>query len=208
MGRNQAKSNMDGQVMEEGPQLEALTRRLAECPADFLAEPRRGAAGVVQVAAVVADLLADWGGPALTPTQAAVFRVADAPRQANWLRLVLVACWLWRDPWFVQRRPSTLAAFKFLAEDLGGLAQWVQAPQCVLDPDRREELTRACLKALGLYPKGETPVQALDRLNTLDSVERQRVIQAAREAEARSRAIRDAMAAKAAQEAADKWTRE
>ena len=41
----------------EGPPLEALTRRLAECPADFTAEPRVGAAGQVQVAAVVGDLI-------------------------------------------------------------------------------------------------------------------------------------------------------
>jgi hypothetical protein len=194
--------------MEEGPQLEALTRRLAECPADFLAEPRRGAAGVVQVAAVVADLLADWGGAPLSPAQAAAFQVDDTARQVNWLRLVLVACWLWHDPWFRQRRPSAVAALKFLVEDLGKLAMLVKAPQCVLNPDRREELARAGLRALQLYPKGETPAQALDRLNTLDSVERQRVVQAARDAEARARAVREAMVAKAAQEAADKWTRE
>ena len=197
--------------MEEGPQLEALTRRLADCPADFLAEPRRGATGAVQVAAVVSDLLADWGGAALSPAQAGVFQVADTPRQANWLRLVLLACWLWHDPWFRalrERRPSPAAALRFLAKDLGGLASLVQAPQCVLDPDRREELARLCLKALELCPKGETPAQAQDRLNALDSVERQRVVQAARSAEARSRAVREAMTAKAAQEAADKWSRE
>ena len=194
--------------MEEGPQLEVLTRRLAECPPDFLAEPRRGAAGEVQVAAVVADLLADWGNAALSPAEAAVFQVADTPQQVNWLRLVLLACWLWSDPWFVQRRPTPEAALKFLTKDLSGLAPLVPAQQCVLDPDRREELARLGLKALGLCPKGETPAQAQDRLNALDSVERQRVIQAARSAEARSRAVREAMAAKAAQEAADKWSRE
>jgi len=194
--------------MEEGPQLEVLTRRLAECPPDFLAEPRRGATGEVRVAAVVADLLADWGNAALSPAEAAIFQVADTPQQVNWLRLVLLTCWLWREPWFVQRRPAREAALKYLAKDLSGLASLMQAQQCVLDPDRREELARLGLKALGFCPKGETPAQAQDRLNALDSVERQRVIQAARSAEARSRAVREAMAAKAAQEAADKWSRE
>ena len=190
--------------MEAGPLLETLTRRLAECPADFLAEPRRAATGGVAVAAVVADLLTDWGGAPFSPAQAAVFQNGSA----NWLKLVLVACWLFHDPWFGRQRRSTVAVLQFLARDLGGLAQCVQAPQFVLDPDRREELARLCLNALGLYPHGETLAQAQDRLKTLDSVERQRVVRAARKAEARSQAIRDAMAAKAAQEAADKWTRE
>jgi len=194
--------------MEAGPQLEVLTRRLAECPPDFLAEPRRGGAGVVQVAAVVADLLADWSAPALTPAQAAAFQAAASQAKVNWLRLVLLACWLWHDPWFVRRAPSAQAALTCLSKDLAGLAKLVPAPQCVLDPDRREELARLCLKGLGLHPEGETPAQAQDRLNALDSVERQRVIEAARSAEARSRAVREAMAAKAAQEAADKWSRE
>jgi uncharacterized protein YoxC len=61
---------------------------------------------------------------------------------------------------------------------------------------------------LGLRPGGESESQALDRLTTLNTAERQRVIRAAREAEERARAIREAMAKKAAEEAADKWTRE
>lgn len=194
--------------MDNGPLLETLTRRLAECPADFLAEPRLGQKGAVQVAAVVSDLIAELGGEALTQVQASVFAVKEADQQRNWLRLVLVACWLLHDPWFLQRQPIATSALKFLSEGLGSLAEWVKAPQCVSDPDRREELARLCLKALGVWPRGETPAQAQDRLNTLDSVERQRVIRAARQADARARAIREAMAQKAAQEAADKWTRE
>ena len=194
--------------MDEGPLLEALTRRLAECPADFLAEPRRGGQGAVNVAAVVADLLTDLGGPVLTPAQAAVFEVKGAAPARNWLNLVLVACWLLHDAWFLQHPPAAVLAHRFLVEGLSELAQWVKAAHCVADPDRREELARTCLNALELRPKGETAAQAHDRLSTLDSVERQRVIRAAHEAEARAQAIRDAMASKAAQEAADKWTRE
>jgi hypothetical protein len=44
-------------MKEEGPLLETLTRRLSECPADFLAEPRIGARGRVHVGAVISDLL-------------------------------------------------------------------------------------------------------------------------------------------------------
>ena len=41
----------------EGPILEALTRRLAETPEEFLTEPRVGNVGQVHTAAVVGDLL-------------------------------------------------------------------------------------------------------------------------------------------------------
>jgi hypothetical protein len=196
--------------MEEGPLLETLTRRLAECPADFLSEPRVGAAGQVRVAAVVADLLADLGGLPLTPEQAAAFDMSGGAQERNWLRLVLLVAWLLHAPWFVERgsAAAAAAAFTFLQTGLTKLAEVVKAPQCLSDPDRREELARLCLQALGLRPAGETDAQAQDRLRTLDTVERRRVISAARTAEARARAIREAMAQKAAQETADKWTRE
>jgi hypothetical protein len=76
------------------------------------------------------------------------------------------------------------------------------------DPDRREELVRVCLAELGLRPRGETVAQAMDRLNTLDSVERKRVVDQTREAEARARQIREAMARRAAQEAAARYSPE
>ncbi len=60
-------------MKEEGPPLETLVRRLADCPNDFLAEPRIGPAGVVSVPAVVADLLRDLGGLSFSAPQAAPF---------------------------------------------------------------------------------------------------------------------------------------
>jgi hypothetical protein len=195
-------------MMEEGPLLETLTRRLAECPADFLAEPRIGSAGAVHVAAVVSDVLRDLGGAPLTVDQAAAFQATDAKKHRNRLSLVLIACWLLHDSWFVRQERFAAPAQEFLSLTLSELASVVKAPQCVTEPDRREELARLCLRQLGLRPAGETEAQAQDRLTTLNTAERQRVIRAAREAEARAREIREAMARKAAEEAADKWTRE
>jgi len=54
----------------------------------------------------------------------------------------------------------------------------------------------------------QSVAQAQDRLTTLNSAERARVLQAARAAEERARQIRAALVSKAAQESADKWTRE
>jgi hypothetical protein len=192
----------------EGPLLETLTRRLAECPAEFLAEPRIGAAGVVSVAAVVSDLVHDLGGPRPTPAQLAAFQPKNARQHRNWLGLVLVACWLLHDPWFRQRPGLGAAAVDFLTSGLSHVAGLAQAPRFVSDPDRREELARLALQHLGLRPAGETEAQAADRLSTLDTVERDRVQRAARQAEERAQAIRAAMAKQAADEAAAQYSRE
>jgi hypothetical protein len=95
-----------------------------------------------------------------------------------------------------------------LSNGLLELAKLNKAPQFVTDPDRREELVRMTLNQLGLRPQGETVAQAQDRLITLSTTERQRVLRAARAAEERAREIRTAMATQAAREAADKLSRE
>ncbi|MBI3243525.1 MAG: hypothetical protein HYZ49_14675 [Chloroflexi bacterium] len=192
----------------EGPLLETLTRRLAECPADFLAEPRLGRAGAVHVAAVVADLIRDLGGEPLTQQQVAAFQSSNARLDRNRLRLVLVTCWLLRDSWFTNRQQFSKRALNFLVDGLTESAKLTPAPNFVNDPDRREELSRLCLSALGLRPAGETLAQAQDRLSTLDTAERQRVMTAARAAEERAREIRRKMAEEAAREAEMKTMRE
>jgi len=76
------------------------------------------------------------------------------------------------------------------------------------DPERREELTRTMLARFGYLPAGETAAQAADRLAAISASERRRLLEASRAAEQRAREIREALARKAAQESADKWTRE
>jgi hypothetical protein len=195
-------------MRDEGPELEALTRRLAECPAEFLAEPRTAGAGFVHVEAVVSDLLRDLGGDPLDEAGAALFRADRPDRGRNRLRLVLVAAWLLHDPWFVDRGRLAGAARPFLVAGLDALAALVDAAKCVSDPDRREELARRALAALGLRPAGETPAQAQDRLTTLDSVERNQVIATARSVQEQARKVWEALRKKAAEEAAAKVSRE
>lgn len=198
-------------MQEEGPQLETLTRRLSECPADFMMEPRTiEGIGQVEVAAVVYDLLRDLGGRPLTKKEADTFKVSNpkSKDERNHLRLVLIASWLLHDIWFRSRGRFADQAFELLTNGLKEVAKLVDPPKFVSDPDRREELARLCLKGLGLRPAGESIAQAQDRFTTLDSAERVRVVQAAREAEKRARLIREEMARKAAEEAAANYGRE
>jgi hypothetical protein len=173
-----------------------------ECPAEFLAEPRVHDTGVIEVPAVVSDLLCDLGNqPLKSDTLTASRAGEDRVATRNRLRVVLVAAWLLHDGWFVERRVGP-RALPLLQEGLDEMARVVPADRCVSDPDRREELVRTCLLGLGLRPAGETADVAQDRLTTLSSAERARVVQAARAAEERARKVREELARKAAAEAA------
>jgi hypothetical protein len=193
-------------MTEEGPDLASLVHRLAECPPEFLEEPRIGDKGRVVVAAVVFDLLADLGGTGEADVQLPF--VAADPSDRNALRIVLVSSWLLRDDWFRARGGLAARAHGFLVEEPQLLAQVVDAERFVTDGERREELVRHVLARLDLRPRGESEEQAVDRRTSLDSVERRRLIVATREHEERAARVREELAKKAAAEAAAKATRE
>lgn len=191
----------------EGPILESLTRRLAETPEEFLAEPRIGQTGRAHVAAVVGDLLRMFSAsPGVD--QLSAFTGSDPRRDRNRLSVALLLCWLLSEDWFRRTKLDGGKVLQLLDAEARELAGQVAARKFVTDPDRREELARLALARLGFRPAGETLAQAQDRLTTLNSAERARVMKAAQVAEQRARQIREALARKAAEESADKWTRE
>jgi hypothetical protein len=191
----------------EGPSLEALTRRLIETPAEFLAEPRIGKRGVVDVAAVVWDLLRDFGGDPPADAELQRYRPtgAKAAEHRNRLRLVLIASWVLHDVWFRGKKELAPVASQLLDQTIGQLEEYLDVDRLLNDPDRREELVRRSLAGLGLRPAGETLAQASDRLQTLDSAERERVLRESAAAERRAQQIREAMAKAAAQETANRY---
>lgn len=190
-----------------GPPLETLLRRLADTPPDFLDEPRIGASGQVSVAAVVNDLLARGPGRA-TRQELQPFDSRDPGADRARLMMALVMSWLLADDTFQAAGLARADLLRVLDETAGELAVLAPATKYLQDPERREELARVVLARLGLRPQGETPEQAADRLSALSASERQRLLQASRAAEARARAIREALVRKQAEDSADKWTRE
>lgn len=190
-----------------GPLLEALTRRLAETPPDFLDEPRIGSKGQVSVPALVNDLLAKYGARA-TVAALQSFHGQDAKEDRNRLALVMQIVWLLADDSMVNAGIPQKDLLRVLDETAGELAAENSAVKYVEDPERREELVRLTLKRLGLRPAGETEAQATDRLAAISAGERRRLLQASRAAEERARAIREALVRKQAEASADKWTRE
>lgn len=198
-------------MKESGPQIDALTHRLAECPPDFLETPgntqmNRGStpSAVIDVGAIACDLMRQMGVEDPASLATSIHRFGMKRQQ-----LISITVWLLSDSWFVKRKEYASAIGKLLvSEDFEELVQIVRPEQVIGDPDRREELARICLRELQLRPKGESETEAKDRLTTLDSVERERVVRKTRAAEARARQIREKMAEQAAQEAAARYSRE
>jgi hypothetical protein len=193
-----------------------LTHRLAQAPPSVLDKPRIVSLepGIVSTAAVVSDLLLELGGSMLSQESCDAFLRHFRSGSHNLLQVAQVACYLCHDRWLSElatKGPVTDIPSKltdFLVDGLADLAKLAKAPYFLEDPEGREEMARLVLSALGLLPEGETEAQARDRLAALDSVERARLTEKTREAQKRAREIREAMARKAAEEAASKMTRE
>ena len=190
-----------------GPNIETLTRRLVDTPPDFLDEPRIGKAGRVAVAALVNDLIARYG-KRLTERELSRFEADKPGPDRNRLALVMITVWLLDDRWFLSAQVAPADIARVLDETIGDLATTTAANKFVSDPDRREELARMILAHLDFVPQGETPAQATDRLSSISTTERRRLLEASRAAQQRAREIREALIKKAAEESADKWTRE
>ncbi len=199
-----------------GPEIDSLTHWLTDCPSEFYQLPiRSGRAGresmvdatdvPIDVVAIASDHLRDLSLPSAEIQKAGN---AIAKMTGTEQRMVAIAVWLLREPWLMGQTQLGSQVVRLLSGELRELACTINPVSTVTDPDRREELARLCLSKLGLRPAGETTEQARDRLNTLDSVERIRVVSQTREAEARARAIRQAMAKKRAQEAAARYSPE
>ncbi len=190
-----------------GPPLESLVHRLAETPREFLDEPRMQGRGQVAVAALVHDLMVRLGH---VPDDDFLtgFDAGGGDSHRNRLSLVAVLVWLLADEWFAEHRELTTDLSGLLTDSAALLAEGTSVERYISDPDRREELVRTTLAAFGCRPAGETSQQAIDRLTAVSGTERRRLLQASRAAEERAKAVREALVRKAAQESADKWTRE
>lgn len=194
-------------MQNTGPALEVLIHRLADIPAELLAEPRIGDTGAVHVAALVNDVLALHGARA-TLASLAPFIPGATGSHRHRLALVMITAWLLADEWFIGAAIAQADLLRVLDRTVDELSQWASAHKYVEDPERREELARMVLARLGFRPAGESEHEATDRLAAVSGFERRRLLEASRTAEQRAADIRAALARKAAEESADKWSRE
>lgn len=190
-----------------GPPLQCLVARVADCPVDFLDEPRIGNSGQLEIAALVYDCLRAVGYRA-SAAELRDFTGQEAGADRKHLQLAALCVWLLGYEWFRSIWLDGEALLTLLRTDMAALAKSSRVDKCLHDSERREEFARFVLARLGYRPEGESEAQATDRLSALSSLERQRLLKESQAAEQRAREIREALAQKAAAEAADKWTRE
>ncbi|WP_288380569.1 hypothetical protein [uncultured Massilia sp.] len=190
-----------------GPALETLTRRLLDTPAEFLDEPRIDNSGTVAVPALVHDLMRLHGHRA--PARWLDGLGGAQPRaRRNRLAVMMVLCWLLADEWFLAQGLPRDALYSLFENEAGQLAQATPAHNFVQETGAGEELVRVALAHFGYRPADESLEQAQDRLAAVSAAARRRLLDASRAAEKRAREVREALARKAAEESADKWTRE
>jgi len=191
------------------PPLTELLRWMAEMPAAFRGEPEGFGQGKTRVRAVVADLFATFFGQVPDSATLDAFTPADSSdAEHNRLRWVLAAAHLLWHQSFREQPPSQPGAQRLLIQEMAVLAAVVSVDKLDTEQERREELIRRTLRIFARTVAGETPNESADRFKQVDSVERRRVLTAAAERERRTRKVREAMAKKAAQEAAAKVSRE
>jgi hypothetical protein len=195
------------------PPMAALLRHLADAPLDWLATPELVRSPGVRVSALLADCLDALAATPLSDAEAAPFEGSDKSSLGR-LRLTLLSVWVLhqaelqsalRDRMNAPRRAALLA---FLNDDLARRAAHLSAERVVDSSEGREELVRQLLSGLDLLPADESATAFAYRLKARDSIEQAQLVAAARSAEERARKLREAMARKAAEEAAMKYNRE
>lgn len=196
-------------MLVEGPTLAVLLRHIAERPPAVRADAEGTVEGAVaRPRAVVADLYARLGRTATPALLDALVATARTPAERNRLAWVLAAAHALDGAVQPGALPDGGGLDRFFTEELAQLAAHIQIARLDADEERREELARRSLRAVGMRPAGETTAEAEDRLKQVDSIERARLLTEAAERERRAREVREAMAKKAAEEAVPKVGRE
>jgi len=196
--------------MNEGPSLEAMMDRLAAIPAVFTEDFNKAGSshsGPV-LTDIVNDLLLDTGDRPISPDE--IKTLESSAGKKNYQRLIAILCHIYHDPFFIENRPAAgLIRKLFFSQKLPALGAVIDNENTFIsDPDRREELCRLALISVNMFPRGEDEKRAKERLATLDSIERKKILDKTREAQQRAREIREAMLRKEAEEAASKMSRE
>ncbi|HAE38143.1 MAG TPA: hypothetical protein DCG57_05820 [Candidatus Riflebacteria bacterium] len=185
------------------PTISEMIHHIKRCPPEFLAPPLLRGRGEINTEALVNDIFRVLSGKPAAPKKIELSPERRSPAE---LSLIQICCWALSHPFFRQIDSGWLNDLFW--SQLTGIAALVKTELWVTDEERAEELARMILKCCGYVPAGETPEEALDRFDSVNTVKRMKVIEETRAANERAQAIRRQMAEQRAREAANVYGRE
>lgn len=126
----------------------------------------------------------------------------------NHWRTIHISIWLLSHRNFINSAFIEEKLFNFWFEELSEASQYVKFKEWISDDERAEEMVRLLLHCCEIIPDGENYDEAADKLCSLSSADRQKVLKQSYEANERIMNIKREMAEKKAREAANTYGRE
>lgn len=196
--------------MDKGPSISYIDLRLSEIPPIFIDKPEI-IDGFTTTSIILSDLLYEIEGRPLSRIETDKF-FNPIKSDINHLKIIQIICYILNDNWFrnyFKSNKNKINSIKsFLFTYLTEYSKINKAERFVYDGEGREELSRLLFKSLSLIPEGETENEAKDRLVSIDSIERKKVIELSKQSQKRIKELREALERKEAEEAASKMSRE
>jgi hypothetical protein len=126
----------------------------------------------------------------------------------NHWRAIHISTWLLSHQDFRDIPNFENKLYNFWFEELHRACAYVKFKDWISDDERAEEMVRLLLKCCEIIPQGENYNEAADKLSSVNSAERYKVLKQSYEANERVMNIQREMAEKKAREAANTYGRE
>lgn len=188
--------------------LYTLIEHLKECPPAFLQESNLlDSQNGLDTNALLLDLFRECSSDynsvcEVVPEEGKIDYTTDH------LRAMHIAVWFFSIPEITLAQIPLHCIQSFLFEQLFDLSAYVKYKTWLEDEDRTEEFVRTALMICEILPEGETLEEAMDRLESISILKRNKVLSRSKEAFERVMEIRKKMAEKKAREAANVYGRE
>lgn len=126
----------------------------------------------------------------------------------NHWRAIHISIWLLSHRNFINSALIEDKLYNFWFEELSEASLYVKFKEWISDDERAEEMVRLLLDCCEIIPDGENQDEAADKLSSLSSTDRQKVLKQSYEAHERIMNIKREIAEKKAREAANTYGRE
>lgn len=189
--------------MLNGPIVSDLIHHMKQCPREILQLSAHSETAVENCEALCNDVLRVVKRDILSPK---LFFLGESTPELQ--KLLQICCWMISSPLLIPFLRDWKKVKLFLEKELEEVSKEVKSEKWIEDEERSEELIRLFLSYNSITPEGETKEEAIDKLASINTMQRVAVIRESAAAIARAKEIREKMAQQKAREAANVYSRE